>query len=62
MRLKTKDWFAFLVGCLFLGYAIYSFQNPDASSENVASVMTTGMKKLIDIVAIAANKIHMVIN
>ncbi|MDR6779383.1 hypothetical protein J2W98_003663 [Paenibacillus peoriae] len=62
MRLKTRDWFALLASSLFLGYAIYSFQNPNTSSENVANIATTVMQKFTGIVATAANAIHIIIN
>ncbi|MGR6760395.1 hypothetical protein ACU1JV_00935 [Paenibacillus sp. T2-29] len=62
MRLKTNDWFAFLAGSLFLGYAMYSFKNPDTSSENVANIATTVMQKFTGIVATLANAIHIIIN
>lgn len=62
MRLKTRDWFCILMGSLFIGYAIYSFQNPDTSSENAANIITTVMQKFTQIVTIAANVIHIIIN
>ncbi|MMZ71639.1 hypothetical protein D1872_351370 [compost metagenome] len=62
MRLNTRNWFAFLGASSFLGYAIYSFQNPDTSSEHVANVAFVVMQKLIGAIASVANASHIVIN
>lgn len=62
MRLKTKDCFALLGGSLILGYTIYSFQNPNTSSEQVANIASAVMQKLIGVIATSANLTHIVIN
>lgn len=62
MRLNTRNWFDLLGASSFLGYAIYSFQNPDTSSEHVANVAFAVMQKLIGAIATVANASHIVIN
>ncbi|APB76466.1 hypothetical protein PPYC2_16515 [Paenibacillus polymyxa] len=60
--MNIKNWFALLGASLFLGYTIYSFQNPDTSSENVANITAAVMQKLIGVIATTANLTHIVIN
>ncbi|KZE65132.1 hypothetical protein AV545_04200 [Paenibacillus jamilae] len=62
MRLNIKNWLALLGASLFLGYTIYSFQNPDTSSEHVANIASGVMQKLIGAIATVANATHIVIN
>ncbi|WP_311078242.1 hypothetical protein [Paenibacillus polymyxa] len=62
MRLNTKNCFALLGASLILGYTIYSIQNPDTSSEQVANIASVVMQKLIGVVATAANVTHIIID